>query len=108
MSTITITVTATAAEFATFADELFYPTEVSKTPGELALLTEPIAIEDRVKPNPQSRETFLTLRFKELLAAEIAKAKVAAIERVVNTAKETDKENMRVAVRDRVGVTYTV
>ena len=105
MAKINVQITATLAEFSTFADELGYLTEVSKSPEELALLEEPIALEDRVKPNPQSKTDFLLEYFKRITTTELARVKIANIQRQVDLAKEAEKEAMRVAISNAVTVT---
>ncbi len=105
MATINIAITATLPEFSTFADELGYQTHVSKTPEELALLVEPIAVQDRIKVNPQSKTDFLLEYFKRITTTELAKVKIANIQRVVDQAKEAEKEAMRVAISNAVVVT---
>lgn len=105
MAKINIGITATLQEFSTFADELGYQTEVLKSAEELALLTEPISIQDRLKPNPQSKTDFLLAYFKKLTTEELAKVKIANIQRTVDVAKEAEKEAMRVAIGNAVVVT---
>ncbi len=105
MATINIAVTTTVAEFSKFADELGYSELMSKTPAELALLVEPISIQDRLKPNTQSKTDFLTEYFKRITVNELARVKIANIQRVVDTAKEAEKEAMKVAIGNAVTVT---
>lgn len=105
MATINIAVTASIAEFSVFADELGYQAQVSKTFAELALLVEPISIQDRLKPNPQSKTDFLLEYFKRITVDELARVKIANIQRVVDTAKETEKTNMRTAINNAVVTT---
>lgn len=105
MATINVAITASLAEFSTFADELGYQTEVLKSPEELALLTEPISIQDRLKPNPQSKTDFLLEYFKNITVNELARVKIANIQRQVDAAKEAEKEAMRVTISNAVVVT---
>jgi len=108
MSTINITINATVQEFITFADELGYLTEVSKTPEELALLTEPIAIQDRIKPNPQTKQQFLEEYFKNVVVAELYRKKAGVIDAQVNSAKEAEKASLKTVLDNVVGVTSVV
>jgi hypothetical protein len=105
MATINISIEASLQDFSVFADELGYLTEVSKSPEELALLEEPIALEDRVKPNPQSKTDFLLEYFKRITTTELARVRIANIQREVDLAKEVEKEAMRVAIGNAVTVT---
>jgi hypothetical protein len=105
MTTVNIAITATEQDFSTFADELGYQDVVSKTPEELALLVEPISIQDRLKPNPQSKTDFLLEYFKRITTTELARVKIANIQRQVDVAKEAEKEAMRVAISNVVTVT---
>lgn len=108
MSTINITITAQASDFITFADELGYQTEVSKTPEELALLTEPIALEDRIKPNPQNKQQFLEEYFKNVVVNELYRRKAGVIDAQVNSAKEAEKVALKGVLSNVVGVTSVV
>jgi len=108
MSEINIKITASLQDFSVFADELGYLTEVAKTPEELALLIEPIALEDRVKPNPQSKQQFLEEYFKRITVGELYKRKAQVIDVQVNQAKETEKSNLKTAIEAAVGVTSQV
>lgn len=105
MAKINIQITATTQEFSTFADELGYQTHVLKSPVELALLPEPIALEDRIKLNPQSKTDFLLEYFKKITVDELAKVKIANIQRQINQAKETEKATLRTAIEGVVNVT---
>lgn len=108
MSEINIKITASIQDFSTFADELGYLTEVEKTPEELALLTEPIALEDRIKPNPQSKQQFLEEYFKRITVGELFRRKAQVIDVQVNEAKNTEKANLKTAIEAAVGVTSQV
>lgn len=108
MSTITITINAPVAEFIQFADELGYQTEVSKTPEELALLTEPIPIQDRIKPNPQNKQQFLEEYFKNVVVNELYRQKARGIDAQVNSAKEAEKVALKGVLGGVVGVTSVV
>ena len=105
MATINIAITASLQDFSTFADELGYSSQVYKTPEEIALLVEPIAIEDRLKANPQDKTAFLLEYFKTITTKELARVKISNIQKVVDTAKEAEKEAMRVAISNAVTVT---
>lgn len=105
MATINVAITASTQDFSVFADELGYQTEVLKTPEELALLTEPISIQDRLKPNPQSKTDFLREYFKTITVNELARVKIANIQRQVDQAKEAEKVAMRTAIEGAVSVT---
>lgn len=108
MSVINIKITASLQDFSVFADELGYQTEVLKTPEELALLVEPIALEDRVKPNPQTKQQFLEEYFKRITVAELFRRKAQVIDVQVNQVKETEKANLKTAIEAAVGVTSQV
>lgn len=108
MSTITITLTADVADFIQFADELGYQTEVSKTPEELALLVEPIAIQDRIKPNPQNKQAFLEEYFKSVVVNELYRKKAGVIDAQVNSAKEAEKASLKSVLAGVVGVSSLV
>lgn len=108
MSTINITITAQPADFITFADELGYQTEVSKSPEELALLEEPIAIQDRIKPNPQTKQQFLEEYFHKVVVDELYRQKARVIDAQVNSAKEEEKASLKTVLTSVVGVTSVV
>ena len=108
MSEINIKITATAQDFSVFADELGYQNQVSKTSEELSLLTEPISIQDRLKPNPQSKQQFLEEYFKRITVAELFRQKGRVIDNQINSAKETEKINLKTAIETAVGVTSQV
>lgn len=105
MAEINIKITASLQDFSTFADELGYLSEVEKTPEELALLPEPIALEDRIKPNPQTKQQFLEEYFKRITVGELYRRKAQVIDVQVNQAKETEKTNLKTAIEAAVGVT---
>ena len=108
MSTINITITADVADFIQFADELGYQTEVLKSPEELALLVEPIAIQDRIKPNPQSKQSFLEDYFKTVVVSELYRKKAATIDAQVNSAKEVEKQGLKSGIATAVSVTSII
>jgi len=108
MSQINITITAPQAEFSLFADELGYQTMVSKSPEELALLVEPIAIQDRLKPNPENKVQFLESYFKNAVASELYRQKARVIDNEINTAKEGEKEALKNILLGVVSVTSVI
>lgn len=108
MAEINIKITAGLQAFSIFADELGYTTEVSKTPEELALLTEPIALEDRVKPNPENKQQFLERKMKEIVVQELYKKKAQVIDGQINDAKLAEKAALKAAIEGAVGVTSVV
>lgn len=108
MSKINITITAPLADFATFADELGYQTQVTKSPEEIALLVEPIAIQDRIKPNPQTKQAFLEEYFKNVVVSELYRKKAGVIDAQVNSAKEAEKASLKTVLTSVVGVTSVV
>jgi hypothetical protein len=108
MSTINITITAPLEDFSIFADELGYQTVVSKSPEEIALLVEPISIQDRVKPNPQTKQQFLEEYFKNVVVGELYKQKASVIDGQVNSAKEAEKNALRGVLASAVGVNSVV
>jgi hypothetical protein len=79
MATINIAITASVSDFSTFADELGYQDTIFKTPEELAILVEPISIQDRLKPNPQDKTAFLLEYFQK-------EAKKVAMRTAINSA----------------------
>lgn len=105
MAKINIAITASLAEFSTFADELGYQAMVSKSIEEIALLPQPVSIQDTLKPNPQSKTDFLLEYFKRITVTELARVKIANIQREVDTAKEAEKVAMRTAIEGAVSVT---
>lgn len=105
MATINISINATIEDFSTFADELGYQALVSKTQAEIALLPKPVEIQDTVKANPQSKTDFLLEYFKNTTTVELARVKMANIQRAVDTAKEAEKIAMRTAIESAVTVT---
>lgn len=107
MAKINIGITATLAEFSTFADELGYQAQVSKSEAELALLSEPISIQDRLKPNPQTKTEFLIEYFRRITVNELARVKITNIQRQVDLAKEAEKEAMRTAISNAITVTIS-
>jgi len=105
MAKIIIEINATEAEFSLFADELGYQAQVHKSPDELVVVKdEPVSIQDRLKPNPQSKADFLLEYFKRITVDELAKVKIANIQKEVDTAKENQKKNMRTAVENAVTI----
>jgi len=108
MSEINIKITASLQDFSTFADELGYLTEVSKSPEEIALLVEPISIQDRLKPNPQTKTQFLEEYFKTITVNELYRKKANVIDTQVNAAKEAEKAALKGAITSAVGVTSQV
>ncbi len=108
MSTITININASLADLSQFADELGYQTEVGKTEEELALLVEPIAIQDRIKPNPISKQQFLESYFKDVVVSKLYAKKASLIDAQVNTAKELEKEQLKSALSTVVGVSSII
>ena len=105
MSEINIKITATAQDFSVFADELGYLTEIDKTPQELSLLTPPISIQDRLKPNPQTKQQFLEEYFKQITVQELYKRKAQVIDTQINDAKITEKTNLKTSIEAAVAVT---
>lgn len=105
MSEINIKITATTQDFITFADELGYQDLVVKSPAELALLVEPISVQDRLKPNPQNKQQFLEEYFKATVVNELFRRKGAVIDSQINAAKDTEKATLRTALESAVGVT---
>ncbi len=108
MSTINITITAQASDFSTFADELGYQDLVGKSPEEIALLVEPISIQDRLKPNPQSKQQFLEEYFKNLTVNELYRQKARVIDAQVNSTKEAEKASLKLGIAGAVGVTSVI
>lgn len=108
MSTITININASLADFVQFADELGYQTEVSKTPEEIALLPEPVAIQDRIKPNPQTKQQFLEEYFKNVVVSELYRKKAGVIDAQVNATKEAEKATLKSVLGGVVGVTSVI
>ncbi len=108
MSTINITINASLEDFSIFADELGYQTEVLKSPEELALLVEPIAIQDRIKPNPQSKQDFLNEYFKNVVVNELYRKKAGVIDAQINDAKVAEKASLKTVLSNVVGVTSVI
>jgi hypothetical protein len=108
MSTINITINASLEDFSIFADELGYQTEVLKSPEELALLVEPIAIQDRIKPNPQNKQQFLEEHFKSVVVNELYRQKARVIDGQVNSAKETEKASLKTVLGNVVDVSSVI
>jgi len=108
MSEINIKITAQPADFDTFADELGYLTEVLKTPEELALLVEPISIQDRLKANPQTRMQYVEEYLKNVTIQELYRKKAGVIDSQVNATKEAEKAALKVGITSAVGVTSQV
>lgn len=105
MATIRIDITATVPEFSLFADELGYQAQVYKPQAEIDLLPQPVAIQDMLMPNPKDKTAFLLEYFKNITTTELARVKIANIQKVVDQAKEADKVAMRVAISNAVSVT---
>ena len=108
MAEINIKITASLQDFSIFADELGYLSEVFKTPEELALLEEPISIQDRLKPNPQTKTQFLEEYFKTITVNELYRKKAGVIDAQVNDAKEAEKVALKAGITNAVGVTSQV
>lgn len=107
MAKINIVITAQPTDFDTFANELGYLSEVYKSNAEIQALPQPVSIQDMLKPNPQSKTEFLTEYFKRVVVDELARVKIASIQKTIDVAKETEKENMRTAINSAVAVQYT-
>jgi hypothetical protein len=105
MAKINITITASVAEFSTFADELGYQATVQKSSADIALLPQPVAIQDTLMPNPQDKTAFLLAYFKNITTTELARVKIANIQKTVDVQKELDKIAMRTAIDNAVAVT---
>jgi tRNA A58 N-methylase Trm61 len=95
MSTLNFVITADQTEFDDFANRLGYQA------FSVDELDVPI-------PNPETHNDFLQRILKEKVANTFYTPFVTEIDAQINATRDTDKENMRVAVRDRVGVTFTV
>ena len=108
MSTINITITAPAQEFSIFADELGYQTMVIKSVEEIALLPQPVSIQDTLKPNPQTKVQFLESYFKSVVVSELYKRKAGVIDGQTNAAKEAEKVTLKGTLSSIVGVTSIV
>lgn len=106
MSTITIKITAPESEFITLASELKYQDLVSKTEEELALLVEPIAIQDRLKPNPQSKQAFVEEYFHKINVQELYRHKALIIDNQVNEAKVVEKAALKAVIDGVVTVNF--
>ncbi len=107
MATINIAITAQPADFEQFANELGYQTEVQKSPAELALLTEPIAIQDRVKPNPQTRMQYVEAYLKRIVVDELYRQKARVIDNAVDASKIAEKEALKAVLTSVVAVSST-
>jgi hypothetical protein len=108
MSTINITITANPEDFSTFADELGYQTMVRKSNEEIALLVEPISIEDTLTPNTQTKQQFLEDYFKGVVVKELYKQKALVIDGSINATKEAEKVALKSTLTNVVGVTSQV
>lgn len=108
MSKINIQITADITEFSKFADELGYQTMVLKSPEELSLLVEPIAIEDRLKPNPENKVQFLESYFKNAVASELFRQKAKVIDGQTNALKEAEKVTLKDTLLSAVTAVATV
>lgn len=96
MAIINIAIEASLQDFSIFADELGYMPMVILEVG-----AEPI-------PNPKSKEAFLLEYFKRVTVTELARVKIANIQRQVDVAKEAEKVAMRTAIEGVVTVTAQV
>lgn len=105
MATINVSISASIPEFSTFADELGYQDMVYKPQAEIDLLPQPVAIQDMLMANPQSKTDFLLEYFKNITTTELARVKIANIQKVVDQAKEVEKVAMRTAISNAVSVT---
>lgn len=94
MATLNFTVTASQAEFDDFANRLGYMADI-------------INQDNTVSPNPESRTDFLVRVMKEVVAERFYAPFVRDVETQVRDTMETEKEALRVTVRDRVAVSYT-
>lgn len=108
MSTINITITAQPTDFELFATELGYQEQVLKSPEELALLIEPISIQDRIKTNPQTKQQFLEAYFKDVVVRELYRKKAGVIDAQVNSTKEAEKASLKTVLTSVVGVSSQV
>jgi hypothetical protein len=105
MATINVAITATVNDFSVFADELGYQSLVQKSQADIALLPQPVAIQDTLMPNPQDKTGFLLDYFKNITTTELSRVKIATIQNTVNVAKEAEKVAMRTAIGNAVTVT---
>jgi len=107
MATINITITAQPSDFDVFANELGYQTEVEKSPEELALLVEPISIQDRLKQNPQTRMQYVETYLKTAVVAELYRQKARVIDNAVDASKIAEKEALKAGITSAVAVSST-
>ena len=105
MSTINIAINATLADFSQFVDDLGYQAQVIKSPDELALLVEPISVQDRLKPNPQTKTDYLLAYFRQVVLTELVRVKNLTIQSQIDTAKENQKAAIRTAINSAIVVT---
>lgn len=106
MATLRYDIIATELEFINLADRLKYQSEISKSPEELALLIEPILIQDRVKPNPETKENFLKRLVKEELDKIFFTPFTTEIDQQVRDTREAEKETMRTNIRNRSTINF--
>ena len=107
MAVLKYELTATVNEFNDFADRLGYQTEVPKSVEELALLVEPISVQDRVKPNPETRQVFLERIIKETLDSKFYAPFVTQIEGEVRNERDAEIEATKQTIRDRSTISFT-
>lgn len=93
MATIDIKITATMAQFSTFADELGYMTMVIEE-----IDSEPI-------PNPETKQAFLERKMKEIVVQELFRRKAMEVDRQVREEKIAEKEVLRTGIESAVSVT---
>lgn len=94
MATINIAITATTAQFSTFADELGYMSEITD-------------VDDTVVPNPQPKTDFLIEFMKKSTVDRLSKVRLAAIDQEIRDQRVSDKEAIKASVEGAVNVTVT-
>jgi len=71
-------------------------------------MTNVFAENQQLIPNPETREQFLQRILKEKVSQVFYTPFVRDIDTQLNTTRDAEKETIRAAVRDRVGVNFVV
>jgi hypothetical protein len=95
MSTITITITAPAQDFSTFADELGYMTQTPLPDGSYIA-------------NTQTKQQFLEAYFKNVTIGELYRRKATTIDQQVRDSRDAEKAAIKAAISGAVGVTSVI
>lgn len=95
MAKLNIQIEAPVTAFNKYADELGYTSEVRNNDATGFV------------PNPESKQTFLARRIKEIVAESLARYSAVAVERQKQQEYRTERENLETAIKSVTTITFT-